>query len=75
MDSELYLDTYDAFCVLIKDNNAEILDVACGPGNFARYVLSSHPNFKLHGFDLSPGMIGLTRTNNPSATFEVMDAK
>jgi ubiquinone/menaquinone biosynthesis C-methylase UbiE len=75
MDSDLYVDTYDAFCVLIRNNNAEILDVACGPGNIARYILSSHPDFKIHGFDLSPRMIELARTNNPSATFEVMDAR
>lgn len=75
MDSDLYVDTYDAFCNLIKNKNAEVLDVACGPGNITRYVLSRHPNFKIHGFDLSPKMVELARNNNPIATFEVMDSR
>jgi 2-polyprenyl-3-methyl-5-hydroxy-6-metoxy-1,4-benzoquinol methylase len=75
MDFDFYIDTYDAFCDLIKNERAEVLDVACGPGNITKYVLSRHPTFKIHGFDLSPKMIGLARYNNPIATFEVMDSR
>jgi len=75
MESGLYVDTYDAFCNLIDNESAEILDVACGPGNITRYVLSRYPNFKVHGLDLSRKMIELAKINNPTATFEVMDSR
>jgi len=75
MDFDFYVDTYNAFCDLIKNENAAVLDAACGPGNITSYVLSRHPNFKIHGFDLSPRMIALARNNNPTATFEVMDSR
>ena len=32
MDLDLYNNTYDYFCELVKDN-AKILEIGCGPGN------------------------------------------
>src|SRR5688572_5256893 len=75
MDVSLYGDTFDSFCSLIQTNNAEILEIACGPGNITRYLLNKRPNFKITGVDLAPNMISLARKNNPEAEFQVMDAR
>ena len=75
MDLELYNDTYDLFCSCIDQEQAEILDVACGPGNVTRYLLSRRPNFRIQGIDLAPNMIELAQINNPNAEFRVMDCR
>jgi ubiquinone/menaquinone biosynthesis C-methylase UbiE len=75
MHFDLYNDSYDAFCSLIKKSGAEILDVGCGPGNISHYLLSKRPDLKILGIDLAPNMLELARKNNPSAEFSLMDAK
>jgi len=75
MDDDFYFDTYDTFCELITNDNAAILDVACGPGNISKYLLNKRPGFKIEGIDLAPNMVGLARINNPSASFQVMDSR
>ena len=75
MDFGFYFDTYDTFCDLVIKPNANLLEIACGPGNIAKYLLRKRPDFIIHGIDLSPNMIALAKTNNPSATFQVMDCR
>ena len=75
MDLDLYHDSLDLFCNHIKKDNADILDVACGPGNITYYLLKRRPNFKILGIDLSPKMIALAQKNNPQAEFQVMDCR
>jgi len=75
MDFEFYTDTYDAFCELVEDDHAAILDIACGPGNIARYLVNKRRGFRIDGIDLAPRMVELARINNPSAHFEVMDSR
>lgn len=75
MDFDFYFDTYDAFCELVEDDSAAILDIACGPGNITRYVLNKRPGFRIDGIDLAPRMVELARINNPKASFEVMDSR
>ncbi len=75
MDLDLYNDTYDFVCQSLPNKNAKILDVGCGPGNIARYLLSKRPDFKLVGLDVAPKMIELAKKNNPSADFKVMDVR
>ena len=75
MDLDLYHDSLDVFCKNIKKDNADILDVACGPGNITHYLLKQRPNFKILGIDLSPKMIALAQKNNPQAEFQVMDCR
>jgi 2-polyprenyl-3-methyl-5-hydroxy-6-metoxy-1,4-benzoquinol methylase len=75
LDFDLYNDTFDKFCVLITKENAEVLDLACGPGNISRYLLKQKPDLKILGIDLAPKMIELARSNNPTATFKVMDCR
>ena len=46
MDLDLYDDTYDLFCKLITKPNANIFEIACGPGNITKYLLQKRPDFK-----------------------------
>lgn len=75
MDVSLYHDTFDVFCSAIKKQDAEILELACGPGNITQYIISKQPGFKILGTDLAPNMIELAKINNPSAQFQLLDSR
>lgn len=75
MDTSLYHDTFDLFCSYVEKKNAEILEIACGPGNITRYLLDRRPDFKILGTDLSPNMLELAKTNNPEAEFQLLDGR
>jgi predicted TPR repeat methyltransferase len=75
MDLDLYNDSYDRFCRLVKKSPARILEIGCGPGNIARYLLSQRPDFILEGIDVAPNMVALAQANNPTARFSVMDVR
>src|SRR5690349_5613480 len=72
---DLYNDTFDLFCLSIEKQNAEIIELACGPGNITKYILNKRPEFKILGTDLSPNMIKLAEINNPTAEFQLMDCR
>ena len=74
MDLAKYHNSLDLFCALIPTYSC-LLDLACGPGNITKYVLNKHPNAKMLGIDLAPKMLDLAQTNNPTATFQLMDCK
>lgn len=75
MDTKLYQESFDFFCAQITKENADILDLACGPGNITKYLLRKRPDFNILGIDLSLNMIDLAKANNPTATFELMDCR
>ncbi|MES2134212.1 MAG: class I SAM-dependent methyltransferase [Bacteroidota bacterium] len=75
MDVNLYDDTFDFFCKAITSKNAEVLELACGPGNITQHLLKKRPDFRILGTDLAPNMIALARINNPGIPFEVMDCR
>ena len=75
MDLDLYNDSYAFFCEQIKQPNASVLEIACGPGNITKYLLSQRPDFKITGIDVAPNMIALAKKNNPTANFSVMDCR
>ena len=75
MDVNLYGDTFDFFCDTIEKQNAELLEIACGPGNITKYLLNKRPDLKIFGIDLAPGMIELAKINNPTAEFHLMDCR
>jgi predicted TPR repeat methyltransferase len=72
---EPYLSTYETFSQLIGKDHVRVLDVACGPGNFASFLLKKHPGLKLTGVDLSPAMIKLATQRIPDAEFNIMDCR
>jgi 2-polyprenyl-3-methyl-5-hydroxy-6-metoxy-1,4-benzoquinol methylase len=75
MDVSLYADSFDFFCENIPNPNANILEIACGPGNITRFLLEKRPDFRILGTDLAPNMLHLAKINNPTANFILMDAR
>lgn len=75
MDTGLYHTTFDLFCGSITKKNADILEIACGPGNITHYLLEKRPDFKILGTDLAPNMLALAKINNPTAEFKIMDGR
>jgi ubiquinone/menaquinone biosynthesis C-methylase UbiE len=75
MNLELYNDSYDIFCSLIKKSNANIFEIGCGPGNITKYIVSARPDFNIVAIDVSPNMINLAKINNPTVHFSVMDCR
>lgn len=75
MDMDLYHDTFDHFCDLIKSKKPNILEVGCGPGNISKYILTRLPESTLLGLDFAPLMIELAAENNPRGEFMLMDAR
>ena len=75
MNVDMYGDTFDFFCNSIATPNAEVLELACGPGNITKYLLNKRPDFKILGTDLAPNMLALARINNPHAEFQLMDCR
>ncbi len=75
MSLELYAKTFDSFCDLVKKQNAQILELACGPGNITQYLLEKRPDFKILATDLAPKMIELAIRNNPDAEFQILDCR
>ncbi len=74
-DLDLYNDTYDLFLRELPDGAHRILEIGCGPGNIAAYMLGRAPELRWEGIDVAPNMIALARAKNPSAEFQVMDAR
>ena len=75
MDVSLYHNSIVLFCNSIEKEKAEILELACGPGNITKYLLEIRPDFKILGIDLAPNMIELAKINNPTVTFQLLDCK
>jgi trans-aconitate methyltransferase len=75
MDVSLYAATFDRFCENITKENAEVLELACGPGNITKYLLTKRPDLKILGTDLAPNMIELAKQNNPQAEFQLLDCR
>jgi SAM-dependent methyltransferase len=75
MNVDLYKESFDLFCNHIKNPQASILELACGPGNITAYLLSKSPNYRILGTDLSGNMIKLAKINNPSAKFIIKDCR
>lgn len=75
MNMSLYNETYDFICNNIKKENAELLEIGCGPGNITKYLLSKRPDYKIQGIDIAPKMIALAIENNPTASFSIMDCR
>lgn len=74
MNVDDYKDSIDKFCDC-KSENPKILDLACGPGNYTRYLQQKFPQSSILAIDLAPRMIELAKKQLKNARFEVMDMK
>lgn len=75
MDVSLYKPSLKIFCKTLKKKNPEILELACGPGNLTKYILEQRPDFKITATDLSPNMLEIAKSNNPSIQVEKLDCR
>lgn len=75
MDVSLYHKTFDSFLSHLPKSGAEILEVACGPGNITRYLLSQNSLLRILSTDMAPQMLEIAKQHNPTATFKLMDAR
>lgn len=75
MNYKGYHDTFDLFIEAINSEKARLLDVACGPGNVSKYLLSKRSQYQILGTDIAPNMIALAQKNNPTAHYELLDAR
>jgi 2-polyprenyl-3-methyl-5-hydroxy-6-metoxy-1,4-benzoquinol methylase len=70
-----YVATYHAFSKLLSKTHKTILDVACGPASFSRFLLDKNPALEVTGIDLAPAMIELARRNVPEGEFQMLDSR
>jgi SAM-dependent methyltransferase len=74
MDVSVYHTALDHFLALLP-TGSEVLELACGPGNVTRYLLSRRPDLRILATDLAPAMLELAKANNPAATFGILDQR
>jgi 2-polyprenyl-3-methyl-5-hydroxy-6-metoxy-1,4-benzoquinol methylase len=75
MDVSLYHHSFDVFCKHIVKQQADVLELACGPGNITKYLLHVRPDLNILATDLAPNMVELAKANNPTAKVQVMDSR
>ncbi len=46
---------------ILKRNPIDVLDIACGSGNFLEYLTAQAPQLRLRGTDFAPGMVVVAR--------------
>lgn len=74
MDLHTYDEALDYFSDFLPQK-ASILDVACGPGNITKYLISKSKNYQILGIDLAENMLSLAEKHNPEATFQLLDGR
>lgn len=74
-DIHLYDETYDSFLEMLKQDNASILELGCGPGTITSYLLEKKPKLQIVGTDASPRMIEIAKNNMSNVLFRVMDCR
>ena len=69
-DQSLYFGIWQAVAARIAAGSARrLLDVGCGPGQFAEFILGAVPDVDYTGVDFSAVAIGLGKTRVPAASF------
>ena len=69
-----YIPSLQAFLDLLP-TGADVLELACGPGNVTRHLLHQRPDLRVLGTDLAPAMLAIAREQLPMATFERLDQR
>lgn len=75
MDVSSYGPALDILCESIKKQNAEVLELACGPGNVTKYLLSKRPDLRILATDLAPNMLQLAKEHNPDIETQFLDCR
>lgn len=74
-DVSMYHESFDVFCDNVKVQNANVLELACGPGNITNYLLNKRSDLKILGTDLAPRMLEIAQQINPTAQFQLLDSR
>lgn len=75
MGFDLYNASLTTFCNAIQSKEAQLLELACGPGNITQFLLKKRPDFNILGTDLSVNMLALAQKNIPHAKFQLLDIR
>lgn len=75
MDLAMYIDTFEPFIEALPKQDARVLELACGPGNITRYLLSKRPQLSILATDLAPNMLILAQQNNPQVDVALLDSR
>lgn len=59
----------------LSNEQINVLDVACGPGNISKYLVERNSKLEIDGIDLSENMISLASNNIPTGNFFLHDAR
>jgi len=74
MHLDIYNSSYDDLCSFLPAHSA-VLEVGCGPGNIANYLINKRPDLHFLGTDVSDEMLKLARLNVPQTEFLNMDVR
>ncbi len=75
MNVDAYSISLDLFCDTISKKGANILELACGPGNVTKYLLEKRPDFNILATDLATEMLRLTKIENPTIKTQILDCR
>ena len=75
MDLSLYIETFSPFVKALIRDDAHVLELACGPGNITRYLLTQKPELTILATDLAPNMLSLAKKNNPKVEVMLLDSR
>ena len=74
MDLSLYKESF-RYMVENLPENADVLELGCGPGNVIKYLHGKRPDIKFIGIDLAPAMIETAQKENPGQKFYILDIR
>jgi SAM-dependent methyltransferase len=74
MDLGLYKETF-SFLLERLPQGGNVLELGCGPGHVAKYLLDQRPDLHYLGIDLAPEMIKAAKEENPGAEFQLLDIR
>lgn len=74
MDVSAYSKSLQQFCALLPEN-ADILEIACGPGNVTRFIIDQRPDLRILATDIAPNMLDLAKKNVPAAEIMELDCR
>lgn len=70
----IYDESYERFAALLPDDG-RVLEIGCGPGNVSQKILAMLPKHDWLGIDLAEKMIEIAQKVNPTARFQLGDAR
>jgi len=74
MDVSIYAQSLNQFCSHLSEN-AQLLELGCGPGNVTRFLLDQLPKVQILATDVSPNMLELAKKNAPAAKIAELDCR